>query len=659
MLHLYTSKRHVSRFSTTILLPSLLFITTANAQENCATPQNIIVASTGMAHTSLIWEPAATTPALGYDWEITAAGSDAAMQSGFVQTPSLLIRSLSAETEYTLKVRAHCAATSYSDWVTQTLTTRNLTSSLTTQIGTGADANAAFGASYGPLMYAGIIQRNGSVANMLFTEEEMEDAAIPLGASITGVAFNKINAANNAAGTFPETRVRVLAANSATVAPLSMQTTLGGIEGTHTELMDDADYQLPDTIGWIDFNFDTPFVYSGQSLEIATVMYQNGQTAPFSSWIVWQYTSGFRDYMIGAWPINTVPLNEDVVLNHNNGGQYKDRPNMQIHYTVSNAVETVNINAIADVTDITYNQGTLQLSASVAPANASQTVVWEIISGAEYAHVNENGLVSAFADGLVVFRATSAEDADVYSEITITITNQVPCTVDFPDNVEPISLVQFAGIRNESLAEAGSVSPSHEDFTSLPPAEVALGQEYTITVKGTTNGNFTHKVVAYADWNKNNSFEDEGEMYTIGTLVNSTGTDATEVAGTIAIPVNAPLGVTKLRVIKKLNSIAAPCNSAGSGQAEDYSINVNREIIAGLDNVITHSISLYPNPATDVVYLKTEENIKNIELFNSLGQSVIKTGGKQVDLSSLNTGIYLLRAKMGNGNTQTFRIVKK
>jgi len=658
MLHIYNRTGLKFQFGKATLLSSFLFISTAYAQENCTTPQNIIVPGTGIAHTSLIWDAAPTPPAFGYDWEIKVAGSNVAVQSGSVQTPSLLIRNLTAETEYTLTLRAHCSATVYSDWATQTITTRALTSTLTTQIGNGANADAFFGSSYGPIMYAGIVQRNGSVANMLFTAEEMETAGIPEGASITGVAFDKVNAATND-GTYPDTRVRVLAANSETVAPLSMETTLGTIESTHTQLMDNTDYQLPAATGWVDFNFDAPFTYDGQSLEIATVMYQNGQTAPFSTWVIWQYTNGLTDYMIGAWPINTVPITENLLLNHHTGGNYKNRPNMQIYYTVTNIAEAVSISALGDVTDITYNQGTLQLSATVAPAAASQTVLWEIVSGSEFATINENGLVAGFADGTVIVRAISAEDATIFSEITITITNQAPCVINFPDNVEPISLVQFAGINNESLATTGSVSPAQEDFTALATAQVALGQPYTLTVKGNTNGNFTHQIVAYVDWNKNNSFEDQGETYTLGALVNSTGTDAVEVTGTITVPADALLGVTKMRVTKKYNGVALPCNTLGRGQAEDYSVNVNREIIAGVDSAAKTLISLYPNPTTDIVHLQTEQDLKSVEMFNSIGQSVIKTKGNDISLAALSNGIYLLRADTTNGKTHTFRVFKK
>lgn len=70
---------------------------------------------------------------------------------------------------------------------------------------------------------------------------------------------------------------------------------------------------------------------------------------------------------------------------------------------------------------ITTNEGTLQLAAEVTPVNATNTdVVWTITAGSEYASVDENGVVTAIANGVVTVRAT-AEDGTIYGEIEITI----------------------------------------------------------------------------------------------------------------------------------------------------------------------------------------------------------------------------------------------
>lgn len=145
------------------------------------------------------------------------------------------------------------------------------------------------------------------------------------------------------------------------------------------------------------------------------------------------------------------------------------------------------------------------------------------------------------------------------------------CPVTFPSGTEPISLVQFAGIDNAtSEVIAGAIQ--HEDYTTISGA-VAAGTSYPITINGNTGGNFTNVINVYIDWNQDNDFTDEGESYLIGNLVNNSGT-GTPVVGSIAVPVTAMAGTTRMRVMKKFFSAGLPCNAAGYGQAEDYTLTV-------------------------------------------------------------------------------------
>ena len=145
------------------------------------------------------------------------------------------------------------------------------------------------------------------------------------------------------------------------------------------------------------------------------------------------------------------------------------------------------------------------------------------------------------------------------------------CAISFSSGKEPISLVQFAGIDNASSAAlAGAVD--HQDFTAISGTVVA-GASYPITVNGNTGGGFTTKITVYIDWNQDNDFDDPGEAYQIGDIVNNDGTGP-PLTGNIVVPVTAMGGTTRMRVVKRFNSIALPCNTAGFGQAEDYTVAV-------------------------------------------------------------------------------------
>ncbi|MGM0934298.1 MAG: T9SS type A sorting domain-containing protein [Bacteroidota bacterium] len=78
-----------------------------------------------------------------------------------------------------------------------------------------------------------------------------------------------------------------------------------------------------------------------------------------------------------------------------------------------------------------------------------------------------------------------------------------------------------------------------------------------------------------------------------------------------------------------------------------------------------HSIdglSIYPNPVTNgKVYINTTFNLeKEIEIYNVIGKPIYKTRlrGKEMDVSTLSPGIYILKITE-NGNRATRKLVVK
>lgn len=145
--------------------------------------------------------------------------------------------------------------------------------------------------------------------------------------------------------------------------------------------------------------------------------------------------------------------------------------------------------------------------------------------------------------------------------------------ITFANAVEPITLVNFAGINNStSNVVAGGIA--HEDYTTISGA-VTAGSSYLITLKGNTDGNFTNRFMVFADWNQDGDFVDSGEAYEITqTIVNSTGLDAIQATQNLTIPVAALGGTTRMRVKKIFGTtdFTNPCIGAGFGQVEDYSL---------------------------------------------------------------------------------------
>jgi hypothetical protein len=147
--------------------------------------------------------------------------------------------------------------------------------------------------------------------------------------------------------------------------------------------------------------------------------------------------------------------------------------------------------------------------------------------------------------------------------------------LDFTTNVEPITLVNFAGINNATSPTLNG-TPDHEIFAT-PTGNVTAGSAYTITLQGNTDGAFTNRFMVFADWNQDGDFADTDEAYTIAqTITGSTGVDAIQATQSLQVPPSALVGNTRLRV-KKIYGTADytnPCLGTAYGQVEDYTIAV-------------------------------------------------------------------------------------
>ena len=69
-------------------------------------------------------------------------------------------------------------------------------------------------------------------------------------------------------------------------------------------------------------------------------------------------------------------------------------------------------------------------------------------------------------------------------------------------------------------------------------------------------------------------------------------------------------------------------------------------------------ISVYPNPTANRIYIQGE-NILQTELFDLRGRKVKTTNQKQIDMSEMGIGTFILKVTTENNNTKSFKIIKK
>ena len=69
-------------------------------------------------------------------------------------------------------------------------------------------------------------------------------------------------------------------------------------------------------------------------------------------------------------------------------------------------------------------------------------------------------------------------------------------------------------------------------------------------------------------------------------------------------------------------------------------------------------ISVYPNPTANRIYIKGE-NVLQAELFDLRGRKVKATNQKQIDMSEMGIGTFILKVTTDNNSTKSFKIIKR
>lgn len=216
-------------------------------------------------------------------------------------------------------------------------------------------------------------------------------------------------------------------------------------------------------------------------------------------------------------------------------------------------------------------------------------------------------------------------------------------------NYENITNVTFGTINNNSGSDG------YADYTSIV-TDVNMADTYTFSVSYDQNYS-SDEVIVWIDWNQNHIFEDT-EKYDVASGSGGNSPYTLD----ITIPTDAIAGSTRMRV--RLHDTSAgpnstPCGDSSWGEVEDYTVNVISNIIQSIDNDIEEIFSIYPNPSSDRLIIKSTIETYHYKI-NSIDGRIVSQGknhsssNKNIDVSNLNSGVYFIEIQSIKG-----KIIKK
>lgn len=125
--------------------------------------------------------------------------------------------------------------------------------------------------------------------------------------------------------------------------------------------------------------------------------------------------------------------------------------------------------------------------------------------------------------------------------------------------------------------------------------------------------------------------------------------------------INKVLGAFYLTSAGRWNIFTEDFSAMPEGVAFDIII-ADQEVLGVGDNDFISNISLYPNPATTHISIKTTTSITVAHIYNMLGQEVKSINeideNTQIDVSDLTSGTYLIKVQAGE-STDTLKFIKQ
>ncbi len=241
-------------------------------------------------------------------------------------------------------------------------------------------------------------------------------------------------------------------------------------------------------------------------------------------------------------------------------------------------------------------------------------------------------------------------------------------------DIEEITTLNFNGLSYTNT----NISSIHVDLTALV-VDVEPEGSYSLTLQGNTYGEYENEFVVFVDWNQNGVLYDDGEVYYIDLIFDSTGYDDVMAIGNIVVPADAAIGTTRARIMKVWTDTADdyilnidPCyisvmdifggasDVLGSyGQAIDVTVNVVGS--ASVNPLNKNNFTVYPNPANDVLNIAGEKAVNEVLVYNLQGQKVLELKGNaisEMNVTELASGQYMVKLN-SDEFTQTIKFVKK
>ncbi len=245
------------------------------------------------------------------------------------------------------------------------------------------------------------------------------------------------------------------------------------------------------------------------------------------------------------------------------------------------------------------------------------------------------------------FYVGCAGNGSLYSDIQSFLTKGCGACVDFSycDVTDEFSSknAYVERVKIDNYENTTGDNDGYQSFTeSANAVEVELGQTINIEVEPAYIGFVDEgNLKIWIDLDADGEFEDNEVMAEQAGVMEL-------YTGTIEIPLDAILGLTRMRIIYDINDVTNPCEGGfvKNGEVEDYCLVIAEMTSANTEIDHASKLSIYPNPTNGKIYIDNEAlEILTVSVFDVNGKLLLQKLGNEsvLDVSGLVDGIYVVK----------------
>jgi len=367
-----------------------------------------------------------------------------------------------------------------------------------------------------------------------------------------------------------------------------------------------------------------------------------------------------------------------VIATANDGSGIKDSLLVTISNQIIN-VSSINLSGEGGSITIDQDNGTLQINATVLPAEADDTTItWSVNNVTGEASISQSGLLQAVSNGTVMVVATANDGSGIKDSILINISYQVYI---------PVSSISISGEEGSTIIDSdkgtlqmfATISPTNASDTTIQWSVINGTGKASITPGGLLQADSNGTVTVVAMANDGTGVTDSlqvtiSHQIVLVTSISLTGEGGSKsidhIGGTLQIYATVlPLDVTDstvnwsvingtgqatispaglLQAVSDgMVTVVATAND-GSGIRDSLQISVSGQA-TGLDDLIDPGIIILNDLEHKLLNIRWKVPATDrytIRIFNIMGQlayfNQVVAYNHKVDLSYLDTGYYIL-----------------